>query len=149
MVAFDQATETHKLKNRMKRQSRSKAQPASNFGGSSGGGSGRSAFRGGSSGPSQSFAQSLMGAKSSGPSQGNKGPHQQGHPDRRFLQWRLPCPKCGRIHFGTCFMDLSVCYGCSVRGHIQRDCRSSSRIISRGATQPTNSATTTSTAPPA
>ncbi|XP_070045832.1 uncharacterized protein [Nicotiana tomentosiformis] len=76
MVAFPQATETHKLKNRIKRHSSSKAWSAGNFGGSSGGGGGRSAFRGGSSGPSQSFAQSSMGAQSSGPSQDNKGPHQ-------------------------------------------------------------------------
>ncbi|XP_070036830.1 uncharacterized protein [Nicotiana tomentosiformis] len=53
MVAFAQATETRKLKNRMEHQSSSKARSAGNFGGSSGGGSGRSAFKGGSSRPSQ------------------------------------------------------------------------------------------------
>ncbi|XP_070039739.1 uncharacterized protein [Nicotiana tomentosiformis] len=84
MVAFSQATETHKLKSRMERQSSSKARSANNFGGSSGGGGGRSAFKGVSSGPSQSFAQYLMGAQSSRPSQGNRGPHQQGRPDRRI-----------------------------------------------------------------
>ncbi|XP_070046616.1 uncharacterized protein [Nicotiana tomentosiformis] len=42
MVAFAQAIETRKLKNRMEHQSRSKAQPANNIGGSSGSsGSGR------------------------------------------------------------------------------------------------------------
>ncbi|XP_070039092.1 uncharacterized protein [Nicotiana tomentosiformis] len=75
IVAFAQATETRKLKNRMEHQSSSKARSAGNFGGSSNG-SGRSAFRGASSGPSQLFAQSSMGAQSSGPRQGNRGPHQ-------------------------------------------------------------------------
>ncbi|XP_070050496.1 uncharacterized protein [Nicotiana tomentosiformis] len=125
MVAFSQATKTHKLKNIMERQSSCKARSSGNFSGSSGRGGGRSAFRRGSSGPSQSFAQSSMGAQSFGPSQGNRGPHQQGRPDRRFQQRRLPCPKYGRMHFGSCFMDLPVCYGCGVRGHIQRDCCSS------------------------
>ncbi|XP_070045435.1 uncharacterized protein [Nicotiana tomentosiformis] len=149
MVEFAQDTETRKLKNRMERQNSSKARSAGNFGGSSGGGCGRSAFRGASSGPSQSFAQSSMGAQSSGPSQGNRGPHHQGRPNRRFQQRRLSCPKCGRMHFGSCFMDLPVCYGCGVRGHIQRDCRSSRRNMGRGTTQPANYAATTSTAPPA
>ncbi|XP_070046469.1 cytochrome P450 76A2-like [Nicotiana tomentosiformis] len=67
MVAFAQATETRKLKNRMEHQSSSKAPSTSNFGGSSGGGGGRSAFRGGSSGLSQSVAQSSMSAQSFGP----------------------------------------------------------------------------------
>ncbi|XP_070045355.1 uncharacterized protein [Nicotiana tomentosiformis] len=69
MVAFAQAIETRKLKNKIERQSNSKARSADNLDGS------RSAFLGGSSGPSQSFAQSSMSAQSSGPSQGNKGPH--------------------------------------------------------------------------
>ncbi|XP_070046062.1 uncharacterized protein [Nicotiana tomentosiformis] len=56
MVAFAQATETRKLKNKMERKSSSKARSTGNFGGSSCGGGGRSIFRGGSSGPSQSFA---------------------------------------------------------------------------------------------
>ncbi|XP_070046572.1 uncharacterized protein [Nicotiana tomentosiformis] len=117
-VAFAQAIETRKLKNRMECQSSSKAPSAGNFGGSFGSSGGRSAFKGVSSGPSQSFAQSSMGAQSSGHSQGNKGTHQQGRPDRRFQQRRLLCPKCGRMHFGFCFMDLPVCYGCGLRGHI-------------------------------
>ncbi|XP_070057037.1 uncharacterized protein [Nicotiana tomentosiformis] len=52
MVAFAQATENRKLKNRMEHEGSSKARSTSNFGGSSSGGNGRSAFRGGSSGPS-------------------------------------------------------------------------------------------------
>ncbi|XP_070049272.1 uncharacterized protein [Nicotiana tomentosiformis] len=133
----------------MERQSSNKDRFAGNFGGSSGGGGGRSAFGGGSSGPSQSFAKSSMGAQSSGPSQGNMGLHQQGQPDRRFQQRRLPCSKCGRMHFGSCFMDLPVCYGCGVRGHIQRYCRLACQIMGRGTAHPANSAATTSTAPPA
>ncbi|XP_070045241.1 uncharacterized protein [Nicotiana tomentosiformis] len=57
MVAFSQATETHKLKNRMGREGSNKTRSAGNFSGTSGGGGGsRSTFRGGSSGTSQSFA---------------------------------------------------------------------------------------------
>ncbi|XP_070046614.1 uncharacterized protein [Nicotiana tomentosiformis] len=55
MVAFSQATEDHKLKNRREREGTSKARSAGNFGESFGGG--RSAFRGGSSGPTKSHAQ--------------------------------------------------------------------------------------------
>ncbi|XP_070038304.1 uncharacterized protein [Nicotiana tomentosiformis] len=149
MVAFSQATETRKLKNRMERQSSSKARTAGNFCGSFVGGGGRLAFRGGSSGPSQSFSQSSMSAQSTGSSHGNRGPHQQGHPDGRFQQQRrLPWPKCWRMHFRAYFIDLPICYGCSVWGHIQRDCRSSRRIMGRGVAQPANSIATTSTTPP-
>ncbi|XP_070039283.1 uncharacterized protein [Nicotiana tomentosiformis] len=131
----------------MERQSSSKAWSAGNFGGSFGG-SGRSAFGVGSSGAFQSFAQSSMSAQPSGPSQGNMGPHQQGQPDRRFQQRRLPCPRCGRMHFGANFMDQPECYGYGVRGHIQRDCRSAHRNMGRGAAQPSNSAATKSITPP-
>ncbi|XP_070054269.1 uncharacterized protein [Nicotiana tomentosiformis] len=50
MVAFSQATENRKLKNRMKREGSSKARSTGNFGESFGGG--RLAFKGGSSRPS-------------------------------------------------------------------------------------------------
>ncbi|XP_070046790.1 uncharacterized protein [Nicotiana tomentosiformis] len=53
MVAFSQATEDRKLKNRSECEGSSKSRTAGNLGGSSGGG--RSVFRGGLSGPSQSF----------------------------------------------------------------------------------------------
>ncbi|XP_070039535.1 uncharacterized protein [Nicotiana tomentosiformis] len=66
MVAFAQATETRKLRNRMEREGSNKARSAGNLGGSSGGGN--STFRGGLSGPSQSFAQSSASAPPSGPS---------------------------------------------------------------------------------
>ncbi|XP_070045198.1 uncharacterized protein [Nicotiana tomentosiformis] len=133
MVAFDQATGDRKLKNRRECEGSSKARSAGNFGGSSGGGGGggggRSEFMGGSSGQSQSFAQ-------------------QGRPGGRFqLQWRPPCPKCERMHFGVFLMDLPICYGCGVRGHIHRDFSSSCRIMVRGAAQPASSAATISTTP--
>nr|XP_033515936.1 uncharacterized protein LOC117280345 [Nicotiana tomentosiformis] len=143
MVAFPQASEICKLKNRIEHQSSNEARSVGNFGGSSGGG-GRSAFKGGSLGSSQLFAQSSMSAQSSGPNQGNMAPHPHGRPDRRFQQWRLLCPKCGRMHFGSYFMNLPVCYGCCVRGHIQRDCHSSLRNMGRGVAQPANSIATAS-----
>uniref|UniRef100_A0A1S4CV65 CCHC-type domain-containing protein n=1 Tax=Nicotiana tabacum TaxID=4097 RepID=A0A1S4CV65_TOBAC len=115
----------------MECQSSSKARSAGNSGGSSGGGGGRSAFMGGSLRPSQSFSQSSMSAQSFVPSQGNRGPHQQGRPDRSFQQRGLPCPKYGRMHLRACFMDLPICYMCGVRGHIQRDCRSACRNMGR------------------
>ncbi|XP_070036570.1 uncharacterized protein [Nicotiana tomentosiformis] len=131
MVAFGQATEDCKLKNRRERKGRSKAWTAGNLGGSSG--AGRSAFRGRSSGPSQSFAQSSMSAPPSGPSQGNRAPHQHGRHGGRFQQQRRPhALSVGACTFGVYFIDLRICYGCSVRGHIQRDCRSSRRIMGRG-----------------
>ncbi|XP_070046676.1 uncharacterized protein [Nicotiana tomentosiformis] len=69
MVAFAQATEDRKLKNRREREGTSKARCANNFGESFGGE--RSAFRGGSSTsePTQSHAQSLASAPPAGHSQ--------------------------------------------------------------------------------
>ncbi|XP_070034996.1 uncharacterized protein [Nicotiana tomentosiformis] len=86
MVAFAQAIEDHKLKNRRDREGSSKVRSADKFCGSSDGGGGKSALKGGSSGPSQSFAQSSMSAPPSRPSQGNREPHQQGQPGGRFQQ---------------------------------------------------------------
>ncbi|XP_070041215.1 uncharacterized protein [Nicotiana tomentosiformis] len=45
-------------------------------------------------------------------------------------------------------MDLPIRYGCGVRGHIQRDCRSSGWIKGRGAAQEASYVATTSTVPP-
>ncbi|XP_070014062.1 uncharacterized protein [Nicotiana sylvestris] len=68
MVAFAQATENRKLKNKMERErGKSKARSLGNMGESLG--EGRSAFRGGSLGPSQSVAQSSASTPPSGPSQ--------------------------------------------------------------------------------
>ncbi|XP_070046863.1 uncharacterized protein [Nicotiana tomentosiformis] len=64
MVAFAQATEDRKLKNRREREGTSKARSAENFEKSFGGG--RSAFRGGSLGPTQSHAQSSASAPPAG-----------------------------------------------------------------------------------
>nr|XP_009794361.1 PREDICTED: uncharacterized protein LOC104241141 [Nicotiana sylvestris] len=94
MVAFAQAIENRKLKNRIKREGNSKARSLGNMGESLSGG--RSSFRGGSSGPCQSIAQSSSSAPPSGPSQqqwshfrpgqGNKGSHQRGRSGERFQQ---------------------------------------------------------------
>ncbi|XP_070055823.1 uncharacterized protein [Nicotiana tomentosiformis] len=157
MVAFAQATETRKLRNITERGGSNKARSAVNFGGSSGGS--RSAFRGGSLGPSQSFAQSLASAPPSGPSQqqwscfrpiqGNKGSYQQGRHGGRFQKQRSPpCPRCGNMHLGIYYMDLPICYGCGLRGHIQRDCSSSYQGAGRGTSQPDSSVATTSATPP-
>ncbi|XP_070046736.1 uncharacterized protein [Nicotiana tomentosiformis] len=45
-------------------------------------------------------------------------------------------------------MDLPICYGYGLRGHIQRECRSSRQGAGRGTTQPSSSAAATSSAPP-
>ncbi|XP_070057461.1 uncharacterized protein [Nicotiana tomentosiformis] len=141
----------------MEREGSNKAWFAGNLGGSAGGA--KSIFRGGSSYPSQSFAQSLASAPPSGPSQqqqgshfrpsqGNRGSYQQGCHGGRFKQQRRPpCPRCGKMHLGICYMDVPIFYGCGLRGHIQRDCRSSRQGVGRAPAQPANSATTTSAAP--
>ncbi|XP_070036687.1 uncharacterized protein [Nicotiana tomentosiformis] len=82
-------------------------------------GSGRSAFRGRSSGPSQYFALSSVSAQPLGPARATRDP-----------------------------TSRPICYGCGMRDHIQRDCRSSHQSIGRGAAQPVSSAATTSAAPP-
>ncbi|XP_019234032.1 PREDICTED: uncharacterized protein LOC109214552, partial [Nicotiana attenuata] len=87
MVAFAQATENRKLKNRIEREGNRKTRSAGNIGESLAGG--RSAFWGGLSGTSQSVAQSSASAPPSGPSQqqqwsrfrpsqGNRGSYQRG-----------------------------------------------------------------------
>ncbi|XP_070057023.1 uncharacterized protein [Nicotiana tomentosiformis] len=59
-----------------------------------------------------------------------------------------PCPRCGKMHLGICYMDLPICYGCGLMGHIQRKCRSSRQGTGRGTTQPSSFAAATSSAPP-
>ncbi|XP_070032296.1 uncharacterized protein [Nicotiana tomentosiformis] len=141
MVAFAQATEAQKLKHRMEREGSGRARSAGNLGDSFGGG--RSALRGGSSGSSQSYAQSSTSAPPSGhgqqqrsrfrPGQGSRGSHHQGRSEGRFPQkQRAPCPKCGRIHLGVYYLDMPVCYGCGMRGHIQKECRASRQGAGKG-----------------
>ncbi|XP_070036542.1 uncharacterized protein [Nicotiana tomentosiformis] len=160
MVAFSQDTETRKRKNRMERESSNRARSAGTFSGTSGdSGGGRTAFKGGSSGSSQSFAQYSVSAPPSGPSQqqgnrfipshGNRGSYKQGRSAERFQQQRRrPCPRCGKMHFGTYYMDQPKCYECGMRGHIHRDYRSSHQSMGSGTAQPASSAATTSAAPP-
>ncbi|XP_070046720.1 uncharacterized protein [Nicotiana tomentosiformis] len=155
MVVFAQATEARKLKNRMESKGSNKVRSAGNLGSSSGGGGDRSAFR---QGPSHSFAQSSLSALPSRPSQqqwshfrpsqGNRGSYQQGRAGGRFQQQRRPpCPRCGKMHFGACFIDHPICYECGIMGHIQRDCCLSRQSVGRGTAQPTSSAATISAAP--
>ncbi|XP_070032153.1 uncharacterized protein [Nicotiana tomentosiformis] len=156
-VAFAQATEARKLKLRMERESSSRARSAGNLGDSFGGG--RSASRGGSSGSSQSYAQSLASTPPSGhgqqqgsrfrPGQGSRGSQNQGRSGGRFQQQqRAPCPKCGRIHSEVIYLDIPVCYGCGMRGHIQRECCASRQGAGRGTAQSSNPTAVTSLAHP-
>ncbi|XP_070046803.1 uncharacterized protein [Nicotiana tomentosiformis] len=157
IVAFAQATEDRKIKNMREREGTSKARSTGNFGESFGGG--RSSLRGGSSGPSQSHAQSSASAPPAGHSQqqgshfrtnqGSRGPHHQGRLGGRFPQQRTPpYPRCRRIHSGIYYMDLPICYGCGLRGHIQRECHSSRQGAGRGTAHPSSSVAATSSAPP-
>nr|XP_016449380.1 PREDICTED: uncharacterized protein LOC107774384 [Nicotiana tabacum] len=67
------------------------------------------------------------------PGQGSRGSHHQGRSGGRFeKQQRAPCPKCGRIHSGVCYLDMPVCYRYGMRGHIQRECRASRQGAGRG-----------------
>nr|XP_009781375.1 PREDICTED: uncharacterized protein LOC104230309 [Nicotiana sylvestris] len=78
-------------------------------------------------------------------------PHQSGRlGGRSQRQGRASCPKCGRFHSDTCYLDIPVCYRCGVRGHIQRDCRAPSQGMGRGFAQSFGtSAATSSVHPPA
>ncbi|XP_070032518.1 uncharacterized protein [Nicotiana tomentosiformis] len=147
MVVFAKATEAQKLKLRMEHESSSRARSAGNLGNSFGGG--RLAFRGGSSGPSQSYAQSSASAPPSGHGQGSRGSHHHGRLGGQFQQqYKVPCPKCGRRHSGVCYLGMLVCYGCEMRGHIQRECRVSRQGAGRGTAQSSSPTATISSAPP-
>nr|XP_009781102.1 PREDICTED: uncharacterized protein LOC104230065 [Nicotiana sylvestris] len=138
------AIENHKLKNRMEQKGTNKARSTGNIVESFGGA--RLAFRRGSSGSSQSVAQSSASVPPSGPSQqqqwscfrpsqGSRGPHQQGRSGGRSQQQqRPPCPRCVKMHSVICYMELLICYGCGMRGHIQRHCRVSRQGADRGTT---------------
>ncbi|XP_019258974.1 PREDICTED: uncharacterized protein LOC109237166 [Nicotiana attenuata] len=84
-----------------------------------------------------------------GSSKGSKGPHQQGRLGGRLQQQRRPpCPKCARMHLEISYIDVPVCYGCGMRGHIQRECRVSRQCTGRGTAQPSISTAAISPAPP-
>nr|XP_016489470.1 PREDICTED: uncharacterized protein LOC107809371 [Nicotiana tabacum] len=78
-------------------------------------------------------------------------PHHSGRPRGRSLQQgRASCPKCGRVHSETCYLDILVCYRCGARDHIQRDCRAPSQGMGGGFAQSSSSsAATSSVRPPA
>ncbi|XP_070010153.1 uncharacterized protein [Nicotiana sylvestris] len=51
------------------------------------------------------------------------------------------------MHSGTCYLELPICYGCGMRGHIQRHYRASRQGVGRGTAQPSSQAAATSSAP--
>ncbi|XP_070010152.1 uncharacterized protein [Nicotiana sylvestris] len=51
------------------------------------------------------------------------------------------------MHSGTCYLELPICYGCGMRGHIQRYCHASRQGMGRGTAQSSIQATATSSAP--
>nr|XP_009780995.1 PREDICTED: uncharacterized protein LOC104229959 [Nicotiana sylvestris] len=128
MVAFAQATEDRKLKNRMEREANSKARSMGNMGESLG--------------PSQQqWSRFRLG-------QGNRGSHQRGRSVERFhQQQRSPCPRCGKMHSGICYIELLVCYGYGMKGHIQRHCRVSHQGAGRDTSHSSSPASATSSAP--
>ncbi|XP_019256269.1 PREDICTED: uncharacterized protein LOC109234655, partial [Nicotiana attenuata] len=114
----------------------------------------------GSSGPSQSYAQSSTSAPPSVHSYQQGSHSRPGSDSRRSRQSGRPrvgsqqrggttCPKCGRFHAETCYLDIPVCYRCGVRGHIQWDSRVPSQGMGRGSAQSSGSSVATSSVHPA
>nr|XP_009769493.1 PREDICTED: uncharacterized protein LOC104220348 [Nicotiana sylvestris] len=141
MVAFAQATKNRKLKNRMESEGNSNARSTGNMGESLGGG--RSAFWGGSSEMAQTAIVESFQARSG----------QQGIPPAGSVRREIPaaaevlCLRCGKIHSGTCYLELPICYGCGIRGHVQRHCRVSRQGAGRGTILSSSPAVATSSAP--
>ncbi|XP_070036112.1 uncharacterized protein [Nicotiana tomentosiformis] len=52
------------------------------------------------------------------------------------------------MHLEICYMDLPLCYGYGMRGHIQRECHLSCQGAGRGTLQPSSSTAVISSAPP-
>nr|XP_009797334.1 PREDICTED: uncharacterized protein LOC104243778 [Nicotiana sylvestris] len=135
IVGFAQDTEARKLNIRAGRESNNRARSMSH--------SGRPVQRRGPSGSSQSYDQSSASALPSAysyqqsshsrPGSDSRIPHQSSRPGGRSQQQgRALCPKCGRFHTETCYLDLPMCYRCGVRGHIQRDFHAPSQGMGRG-----------------
>ncbi|XP_070014252.1 uncharacterized protein [Nicotiana sylvestris] len=51
------------------------------------------------------------------------------------------------MHSGVCYFEVPVCYGCGMRGHIQRHCHTSRQGAGRGIAQSSSLAAATSSAP--
>nr|XP_009804114.1 PREDICTED: uncharacterized protein LOC104249391 [Nicotiana sylvestris] len=125
MVAFSQAIESRKLKNRMEREGNRKTQSTCNMG------------------PNQQQQWSHFK-----PSKGNKGSYQWGRSgERSQQQQRSPCPKCGKMHLGVCYLELPICYRYGMRVHIQRHCHTSRQGVGTGISQSSSPAAATSSAP--
>ncbi|XP_070010140.1 uncharacterized protein [Nicotiana sylvestris] len=151
IVGFAQATEARKLKIQAERESSSRARSV--------GHSGRPVPGRGPSGPSQSYTQSSASTPPSVHSyqqsihlrlgSDSRRPHHSGHPGGRSQQQgRASCPKFGRFHSDTCYLDIPICYRCEVRGHIQWDCRAPSQGMGRGFAQSSSSSAATSSVRP-
>nr|XP_009771338.1 PREDICTED: uncharacterized protein LOC104221893 [Nicotiana sylvestris] len=108
MVAFAQATKNHKLKNIMERErcTTIRAQLASveSF-----------QARSGQQGiPSAGSVRREVPAAADVPV-----PQVRGQSGERFQQQqRSPCPRCEKMHSGTYYLELPICYGYGMMGHI-------------------------------
>ncbi|XP_009793525.2 uncharacterized protein [Nicotiana sylvestris] len=51
------------------------------------------------------------------------------------------------MHSGICYLELPICYGHGMKGHIKRNCRVSRQGAGRGTTQPASPTFATSLAP--
>ncbi|XP_070005264.1 uncharacterized protein [Nicotiana sylvestris] len=51
------------------------------------------------------------------------------------------------MHSGICYLELPICYGCGMKGHIQRHCRVSRQGAGRGIAQSSSPKPATSSAP--
>ncbi|XP_070023240.1 uncharacterized protein [Nicotiana sylvestris] len=51
------------------------------------------------------------------------------------------------MHSGICYLELTICYRCGMRGHIERHCRVSRQGAGRGKAQPASLEAATSSAP--
>ncbi|XP_070010336.1 uncharacterized protein [Nicotiana sylvestris] len=118
MVEFAQATENRKLKNKMERE-----------------------------GSKKTWAQ-LVAVESFQARSGQQGILSAVSVIReRSQQQRSPCPRCRKLHSGISYLELPICYGCGIRGHIQRHCRASFQGAVRGTAQPSSPAAASSSAP--
>ncbi|XP_042445685.1 uncharacterized protein LOC122030540 [Zingiber officinale] len=53
--------------------------------------------------------------------QWNSGGSHEGGPANKQTKFP-PCPKCGRVHLGTCLLGTTGCYSCGQEGHLAKAC---------------------------